>query len=111
MEDLFDRSLHREPYRKGNGQPNLSTVTITGPQPGTAAVSDSPSRRKVLTCPPAAGRRSGPVREKDHLDAGAPCVPAARDHEDLQVLLASYRDGASEADSSRASRWRFAASS
>jgi len=53
LEDLFDRSLLREPYRKGQGQPNLSTVAITGPQQGTAHAGESASRARILTCKPA----------------------------------------------------------
>ena len=34
------------------------------------------------------------MREDDHLDTGAACVPAPVTDEDLQVPLASYRDGA-----------------
>jgi hypothetical protein len=105
VEDLFDRSVHREPYRKGAGQPNLSTVTITGPQPETTTVSDSPSRRKILTCVP---RQSGPgalARQTDNDDGicarkiistiarGAYRRPVTS--VDLQPLMDSYREGAS----------------
>ena len=38
VEDLFDPSLRREPYRDGSGEPRISSVTITGPQPATATV-------------------------------------------------------------------------
>jgi mono/diheme cytochrome c family protein len=93
LEDLFDRSVHREPYRKSRGQPNLSTVTITGPQPGTAAVSDSPSRRKVLTCAPSsAGDEVCAKKIIATLTRRAYRRPVT--DEDLQVPLASYRDGA-----------------
>ena len=78
LEDLFDRSVHREPYRKGNGQPNISTVTITGPQPGTAAVSEVAKPSQGVDVHAARRRkRGGPLREEDHLDAGAGRVPAA----------------------------------
>ena len=57
VEDLFDPDLRRDPYRAGNGEPAISSVTITGPQPGTASVGqvpgESPSRRKLLVCTPA----------------------------------------------------------
>ncbi len=97
IEDLFDRAVHREPYRKGNGQPNLSTVTITGPQAvtATAATSDSPSRRKVLTCRPASADDQGICARKilSTLARGAYRRPVTSD--DLQVLMDSYREGAS----------------
>ena len=112
IEDLFDRSVHREPYRKGAGQPNLSTVTITGPQPETAAskpgeggvAGDSPSRRKVLMCTPRLRASGAAVRQADDeetacarkivstLARGAYRRPVT--NEDLQVLMDSYRDGA-----------------
>ena len=51
LEDLFDRSVHREPYRKGNGQPNLSTVTITGPHAARrTGGGQRATRRAVATC-------------------------------------------------------------
>ncbi|MEO8050615.1 MAG: DUF1592 domain-containing protein [Acidobacteriota bacterium] len=50
VEDLFDPSLRREPYRDGSGPPKISTLTLTGPETGTAAVSDTPSRKRILLC-------------------------------------------------------------
>src|SRR5688500_17025905 len=52
VEDLFDPSLRREPYRDGSGNPKISSVTITGPQPATATIGDTASRRRILTCSP-----------------------------------------------------------
>ncbi len=56
VEDLFDPDLRRDPYRAPNGEPVISSVTITGPQPGTAQVDEgageSASRRKLLVCTP-----------------------------------------------------------
>ena len=84
VEDLFDPSLRREPYRDGSGDPRISSVTITGPQPETATVGDTPSRRRILTCSPslrgsgASARQAADEGEacatKDRLDAGAPRV-------------------------------------
>jgi mono/diheme cytochrome c family protein len=95
LEDLFDRSVHREPYRKGAGQPNLSTVTITGPVLGTTAMSDSASRRKILTCSPARPTDEGICARTiiSTLARGAYRRPITG--EDLQPLLDSYREGAS----------------
>ncbi|MCY4029484.1 MAG: DUF1595 domain-containing protein, partial [Acidobacteria bacterium] len=53
VEDLFDPDLRRDPYRAASGEPVVSSVTITGPLPETAAPGDSPSRRKLLVCTPA----------------------------------------------------------
>ena len=56
VEDLFDPDLRRDPYRAPNGEPVISSVTITGPQPGTTQVDDgageSASRRRLLVCTP-----------------------------------------------------------
>ena len=104
IEDIFDRSVHREPYRKGQGQPNLSTVTITGPLQGTAVVSESESRRKILTCKPRLRAPGASARQADEEDSicarkiistiarGAYRRPLTSD--DLQVLIDSYQDGA-----------------
>ncbi len=56
VEDLFDPDLRRDPYRAPNGEPVISSVTITGPQRGTAQVDEgageSASRRRLLVCTP-----------------------------------------------------------
>ena len=102
VEDLFDPSLRRDPYRNGNGEPQISSLTLTGPLPGTAAVSDSPSRRKVLTC-----THGGEAGMKASATTEAACAKkiistlARRAYrrqvteDDLLVPLAAYRDGAS----------------
>jgi hypothetical protein len=93
LEDLFDRSVLREPYRKGNGQPNLSSVTITGPQQGALAVGESASRRRVLTCTSASPKEEQPCARKiiSTLARGAYRRPI--NDEDLKVLMSSYADG------------------
>ena len=53
VEDPFDPYLRRDPYKARDGEPEISSVTITGPQPETASVSETPSRRKLLVCTPA----------------------------------------------------------
>jgi hypothetical protein len=51
LEDLFDPSVRREPYRPEGGIPKLSYLRITGPLNGTASISnDTESRRRVLIC-------------------------------------------------------------
>ena len=93
VEDLFDPDLRRDPYRAASGEPVVSSVTITGPLPGTATPGDSPSRRKLLVCSPAgrapsggAGRAPapagsapagrGPARAAGRAPAPAESVPA-----------------------------------
>jgi mono/diheme cytochrome c family protein len=93
LEDLFDRSVLREPYRKGAGQPNLSSVTITGPLQGTAAASESASRRKILTCSGGAG--DGTVCANKIISTLARQAyrrPVGKD--DLQPLFDAYGEGA-----------------
>ena len=104
LEDLFDPYLRRDPYRAGNGEPGVSSVTITpplrsvgaaGPSASDAAASDSPSRRRVLVCQP-----SSPADEPRcaHAIVAALARRAYRrpvTNDDLQVPLARYREGAS----------------
>ncbi len=52
VEDLFEPSLRREPFRQTGGLPKLNFVRITGPLSGTATTSDTESRRRVLVCSP-----------------------------------------------------------
>ncbi len=97
VEDLFDPDLRRDPYRARNGEPAVSSVTITGPRPGTASPGDSPSRRKLLVCAPAPG---------DAAEEQAACARtivstlARRAYRrpvtaaDLEMPLALYRAGA-----------------
>ena len=104
VEDLFDPSLRREPYRDGSGNPKISSVTITGPQPATATVGDTPSRRRILTCTPGVRGSGASARQAD--DQAAACARtivstlARRAYrrpvteEDLQAPLTAYRTGA-----------------
>ena len=95
LEDLFDRSLRRDPYRAGNGEPKLSSLAITGPEPETAAVSDSPSRRRVLICAPATASQETPCARKIISTLARRAYRRPVTEEDLQVPLAAYREGAS----------------
>ena len=119
VEDLFDPSLRREPYRDGSGNPKISSVTITGPQPATATIGDTPSRRRILTCTPglratasnkaiqaAAGSAVADRSARQAADEGESCArkivstlarrayrrPVTED--DLQAPLTAYRGGA-----------------
>ena len=75
VEDLFDPDLRRDPYRAASGEPVVSSVTITGPLPETATPGDSPSRRRLLVCTPAA--LSAPAATAAPSAAAAPAVTAA----------------------------------
>ncbi len=92
-EDLFDPSLRREPYRDANAPPRISTLTVTGPQAGTAAVSDTPSRQRILVCTPASPEDE--VCAKKIVSALARRAyrrPLTND--DLQAPLISFHEGA-----------------
>jgi Protein of unknown function (DUF1592)/Protein of unknown function (DUF1588)/Protein of unknown function (DUF1585)/Protein of unknown function (DUF1587)/Protein of unknown function (DUF1595) len=104
VEDLFDPSLRREPYRDGSGEPRISSFTITGPQPTTASIGDTPSRRRILTCAPSSRGSGASARQSE--DEGIACARkiistlARRAYrrpvteEDLQAPLTAYRSAA-----------------
>ena len=100
LEDLFDPYLRRDPYRSGNGEPGISSLTITGPDATAAVVTnDSPSRRRLLVCQPTASHdsRADEACAKKILAAlmrRAYRRPIADD--DLQMALARYHEGASK---------------
>jgi hypothetical protein len=105
QEDLFDRSIHRESYRKPTVNRTFPLSRLRVPNWATTAVSDSPSRRKVLTCSPRlrASARVGTAGDDDdaccakddHLDTGTACLPRVRERRrSCRCSLASYRDGA-----------------
>src|SRR6185436_1978816 len=59
LEDLFDPYLRRDPYRAGNGEPGISSLTITGPLASDAtSIVESPSRRRRRTGATARNRSS-----------------------------------------------------
>ena len=96
VEDLFDPSIRRENYRNPSGPPKLSTLTVTGPQSGTAAVSETPSRQKILLC--------APQSAKDETCAKKIISTLARrayrrplTDADLQAPLVSFRSGLARA--------------
>jgi len=96
VEDLFDPSIRRENYRNPSGPPKLSTLTVTGPQSGTAKVSETPSRQRILLC--------APQTAKDEVCAKKIIASLARrayrrplTDADLQVPLASFRSGLARA--------------
>jgi hypothetical protein len=98
VEDLFDPALRRDPYRAGNGEPAISSVTITGPQPETAPLGAlSPSRRRLLVCTPV----SAAIEDEVACARTIISTLARRAYRrpvsdaDLVIPLALYRDGAS----------------
>ena len=93
VEDLIDPSLRREPYRDGSGEPRISSLTITGPQPTTASVGDTASRRHILTCAPSSAKDETCARKiVSTLARRAYRRPITED--DLQAPLTAYRGAA-----------------
>ena len=96
VEDLFDPSLRREPYRAVGGEPRISALTVTGPRPDTASGTESASRRRLLICHPAPGPDETCAKRIISSLARRAYRRSVTDA-DLQAPLASYRDGASRA--------------
>jgi mono/diheme cytochrome c family protein len=92
VEDLFDPSLRRDPYRAGGGEPRISSLTITGPLPDTATPGESPSRARVLTCAPSSATDETCAKRIISTLARRAYRRPVTDA-DLQVPLNSYRDG------------------
>ena len=101
LEDLFDPYLRRDPYRAGNGEPGISSVTITAPpSPGppasaATAVNDSPSRRRLLVCQPTSATDEAACARKIIATLARRAYRRPITDADLQIPLARYRDGAS----------------
>jgi mono/diheme cytochrome c family protein len=95
LEDLFDPYLRRDPYRAGNGEPGISSVTIAGPDAAeAAAIRDSPSRRRLLVCQPASAADEAPCARKIIATLARSAYRRPVTDEDLQIPLARYREGA-----------------
>jgi mono/diheme cytochrome c family protein len=93
LEDLIDPDLRRDPYRDTNGEPGLSSVTITPPVASdTAPASDSPSRRRLLVC---SGQEPCARQVISTLARRAYRRPVT--DEDLEIPLTLFRDGARKA--------------
>jgi mono/diheme cytochrome c family protein len=108
LEDLFDPYLRRDPYRAGNGEPGISSVTITAPpSPGSsaagptssdaAAINDSPSRRRLFVCQPASAAQEALCARKIIATLARRAYRRPVTDDDLQIPLARYRDGAEKA--------------
>ena len=95
VEDLFDPYLRRDPYRAGNGEPGVSSVTITSPtatHAGTRA--ESPSRRRLFVCQPASSADETRCAHQIIATLARRAYRRPVTDDDLQVPLARYRDGA-----------------
>jgi mono/diheme cytochrome c family protein len=93
LEDLFDPYLRRDPYRAGNGEPGISSISITAP--AAARKNDSPSRRRLFVCEPKSAAAEDACARKivERLARRAYRRPVTGD--DLRIPLDRYRDGAS----------------
>ena len=96
LEDLFDPYLRRDPYRAGNGEPGISSLTITGPTVSDA-ISDSPSRRRVLVCRPTSTADEALCARKIIANVARRAYRRRVTDEDLQIPMARYREGLREA--------------
>ena len=110
LEDLFDPYLRRDPYRAGNGEPGISSVTITAPNGwDSAATSESASRHRLLVCQPASAADAAPCARKIIATLARRAYRRPISDDDLQIPLARYREGATArvaANSAAASGWR-----
>ncbi len=98
LEDLFDRSNRRDPYRNGGGEPVLASVTVAPPGAvnGTPLVSDSPSRRKLLTCKPANAAQEAPCAKQILSNIARLAYRRPVTADDLETPLKLYADGAAK---------------
>jgi mono/diheme cytochrome c family protein len=94
LEDLFDPYLRRDPYRAGNGEPGISSVTIAGFHASDAATNALPSRRRLFVCQPASAADEAPCARKIIATVARRAYRRPVTDEDLQTPLARYRDGA-----------------
>ena len=94
VEDLFDPDLRRDPYRAPNGEPVVSSVAITGPLPDTVTAGDSPSRRRLLVCTPAAAAEEEPCARTVISTLARRAWRRPVSGADLRIPLGLYREGA-----------------
>ena len=108
VEDLFDPYLRRDPYRATNGEPGVSSVTITPPSRGFGVAgsssrpnaaeanvaNDSPSRRRVFVCRPAAPTEEARCARTIIATLARRAYRRPVTDDDLQVPLARYLEGA-----------------
>ena len=98
LEDLFDPYLRRDPYRAGNGEPGISSLTITGPlaSDGTSIL-DSPSRRRVLVCRPGSSPDEALCAKQVVASVARRAYRRHVTDEDLDIPMARYREGVRQA--------------
>jgi mono/diheme cytochrome c family protein len=97
LEDLFDPYLRRDPYRAGNGEPGISSVTIAAPgtSPGLA-MNESLSRRRLLVCRPASASDETRCATTIIATLMRRAYRRAVTEDDLQTAMARYREGSSK---------------
>lgn len=95
VEDLFDPALRRDPYRAPNGEPVVSSVSVTGPFQETAAIADSPSRQRLFVCTPSRRSEEAACAERIIATLARRAYRRPVTEADLAVPLRLYRDGES----------------
>jgi hypothetical protein len=111
LEDLFDPYVRRDPYRAGNGEPGLSSLTITAPSApafaegfggSTKARSASgggkalAERRGPFACDPKSAADEAPCAKKIIASLARQAYRRRVTDDDLRTPLARYRDGAAK---------------
>ena len=94
IEDLFDPSLRRDPYRARSGEPVVASVAITGPLADSAVVSETPSRRKLLICTPISATEQESCAEEIISTLARRAYRRPLTDSDVEVPLALYRQNA-----------------
>ena len=89
------RSVSATNQKGRQRQPSISMVTITAPNRARHLPSDSPSRRRVLICTPRRHDEEAACARKIISTLARRAYRRPVTDDDLQVPLASYRDGAS----------------
>ena len=95
IEDLFDPSLRRDPYRARSGEPVVASVAITGPLPGSASITETPSRRKLFICTPKSAAEEEPCAAEIISALARRAYRRPVTDSDMEVPLALYRQNAS----------------
>ena len=84
--------LVRASRRGQRRQPAIATVTLSGPY-GVDGAGDTPSRRRILTCAPAAGADGAPCAQEILSALARRAYRRPVTGADLDVLLPFYEDG------------------
>jgi hypothetical protein len=105
LKDHAEDTSLREPFKRldnsgGNGvnlsQPHIASVIITGPFKIAETAEDTPSRRKVFVCHPEAPADEPACAQKIFTNLARIAYRRPVTDKDIQVLMASYRDGRKE---------------